>query len=880
MMISKKNLIFLVFGLFPLLSFGQREAANWYFGNNAGLTFNSGRPEVLLDGQLSTIEGCESISDADGNLLFYLDGNFVWNRRHEIMPNGSDLLGSFSSTQAAVVVPHPTQDNLYFIFTADAANNYEGGGSGSGFNYSVVNMNLDGGFGDVTEINTNLLPTGSEKVTAVFNSESDVTWVITHYLDAIYAYKVDATGIDRTPVKTIIGPVISDPKNTRGGIKAAPDGSKIAIAHLQFYPEKSGSLYVYDFDETTGRVSNQVLVGTELLYYGIEFSPDSNLLYSSGRFQDPDTGLSTDAVINQYDLSVPDIGSSRFTIGRIENFIPTDLGGSLQLAIDGKIYYSFPNTKLSVIRTPELRGLDADFRPFSVDLGDRFAIYGLPPFIQSFFESIVDIENFCFGDATEFTIDTDDPINSIFWNFGDPGSGAQNTSTDLEPTHIFSAPGVYTVTLEVDFVDRANKTFIEFVEISAIPEVNEDVTLVQCDIDGVEDLRTRFNLTEVSEDLIVTEGDFTINFFETETDALNNVNRLDPIGYQNTASPQTLWVRVFENADCFTLTTITLEVEPMANAGDITIAACNKSENPIEVEIPLSEFDVVLEAIYPDANISYFDNQEDALLELNPFVEIYEESPFFPTELYYRIENGNDCAFIGHIIVEVFTSPKLDPQEVILCENQEEISISPGAGFFSYEWANGATTESITVTEAGAYEVTVFNGLDCSDTTTITVTSGSLPEDFSVTIDDFQTNNKIIFNAPSDAGLRFSIDGGISLQPRTRYENLSPGVYELQVWESLCLLYEEVVLVGGAPRYFTPNNDGYHDVWQITGGAREPGARVFIFDRYGKLLTQMSVQDSGWDGTFNGQPLPSSDYWYRLVLADGREVRGHFTLKR
>ena len=85
-----------------------------------------------------------------------------------------------------------------------------------------------------------------------------------------------------------------------------------------------------------------------------------------------------------------------------------------------------------------------------------------------------------------------------------------------------------------------------------------------------------------------------------------------------------------------------------------------------------------------------------------------------------------------------------------------------------------------------------------------------------------------------------------------------------------------------APNTFTPNNDGYHDTWQILGVSSQfqPLTKIKIFNRYGKLLKELSPISSGWDGTFNGKVLPNDDYWFSAKLQDGREFVNHFTLKR
>ena len=116
----------------------QKEANIWYFGNNAGIDFNSGVPVPLLDGQLDHVEGSASIADVNGNLLFYTDGITVYNRNHQIMPNGSGLLGDDTATNSALIVPKPNDPEKYYIFTADRTNKPDG------VNYSELDISLDG----------------------------------------------------------------------------------------------------------------------------------------------------------------------------------------------------------------------------------------------------------------------------------------------------------------------------------------------------------------------------------------------------------------------------------------------------------------------------------------------------------------------------------------------------------------------------------------------------------------------------------------------------------------------------------------------------------------------------------------------------------------
>ena len=162
-----------------LLSFSstqaQNEAAIWYFGFNAGLDFNSGAPVALTNGMLSTNEGCSTISNSNGQLLFYTDGIRVWDKSHNVMPNGTGLFGNPSSTQSGIIVPKPNNPNLYYIFTIDD----EAGPNG--LRYSEVDLTLNGGNGDVNANKNILLTTPTaEKISAIEHANGNDIWVITH----------------------------------------------------------------------------------------------------------------------------------------------------------------------------------------------------------------------------------------------------------------------------------------------------------------------------------------------------------------------------------------------------------------------------------------------------------------------------------------------------------------------------------------------------------------------------------------------------------------------------------------------------------------------------------------------------------------------------
>ena len=169
-------ILFLLFNL--SLVYAQREAGIWYFGNEAGLDFNSGSPVALTNGKLITNEGCSTISDFNGNLLFYSDGTTVWSSNHSVMQNGQGLLGNASSTQSAIIVPHPGNPDHYFLFTVGT----EVGGGVSGFNYYLVDVSMNNGLGKVIQGPVDLAQgrswEWSEKVAAINGDDCTTFWVV------------------------------------------------------------------------------------------------------------------------------------------------------------------------------------------------------------------------------------------------------------------------------------------------------------------------------------------------------------------------------------------------------------------------------------------------------------------------------------------------------------------------------------------------------------------------------------------------------------------------------------------------------------------------------------------------------------------------------
>jgi hypothetical protein len=189
--ILQKALCAILFLLCAVSVTAQGEGNWWYFGDSAGIDFNSGSPVVVNNGQLDTEEGCSAISDSSGNLLFYTDGVTVYNRNHVAMLNGTGLLGNSSSANSAVVIPNSANPNIYYIFTTDAVFL-----PNVGLHYSEVDMSLDGGLGGITSTkNINLENSSTEHLSAIQGTTAGEFWVVSHRVlnNEFVAYKVTGT---------------------------------------------------------------------------------------------------------------------------------------------------------------------------------------------------------------------------------------------------------------------------------------------------------------------------------------------------------------------------------------------------------------------------------------------------------------------------------------------------------------------------------------------------------------------------------------------------------------------------------------------------------------------------------------------------------------
>jgi len=630
---------------------------NWQFGFKAGLDFSSGIAVPTNSSQMNQLEGCASMSDANGQLVFYSDGITVWNAQHTIMPNGTGLFGHFSSSQSGMIIPFPNDPKRYYLFTVDHV------GGNKGLCYSIINMDLAGGLGDVEQKNIQLVNPTLEKVTSVDHCNGKDVWVITHKKnsDEYYAYLVTANGIN--------SPVISHSGRSTavslGYLKASPDGTRIAAAHY------GAGLDLLDFNSVTGVISNRkaILDGppNKQLPYGIEFSSNSKLLYvTKGRLPAPGGMFRYD--ISQFsflDSSLTKIQSSIVELDADSSLFPGIIFSGLQLAPDGKIYmsmYGLPS--LGVINKPNTPGPGCNYsRNGLVLAAPAWCGFGLPDFNQSYFKGTFDYITSCTTKNVSFYSTKPGNAISSKWDFGDPASGINNISTIDSPIHIFSGPGIYEVKLITDLgcrYDTMKKTIkVDPVIVSLGPDTiicDNTPYIISPQIQGTGSYLWQDNST--SPTYTVTQSG--LYWLEVKNDLTGCIMR-DSIQ-------------------------LTYSIKPSINLGDDSFL-CEGSS-------------LLLDASNPGASYTWQDNSH------NQTFLVRNAGTYFVTVNLAGCKSSDTVVIQGKYLPRVYAG-----NDTTICTGMT-LMLTPtftNTGNAGFQWSTGETTPNIRITRPGFYSIEVRN---------------------------------------------------------------------------------------------------------------------------------------------------------------------------
>lgn len=993
----RKLWILLILSSISLHVHAQKQASNWFFGERAGLVFGGcGNPPTAISGQLNTKEGSTSISDEDGNLLFYTDGITVYDKNDNLLQNGDNLFGNPSSAQSAIIVPKPGDPNIYYIFTVDTV--VQEDQTSNGFNYSEVDISLNNGLGGVISKNNNLLRFSSEKITSTFkNPDGSKIWVITFAstdgnTDSVYVgndtyspaayntfhvFEIDNNGINTNSIKSSSG--VGNIGDRRGYLKISPDGKKLVCANT------SSGTHLYDFDVETGQVFNPVtlnLVDTSTgnwastnQGYGLEFSSNSKYLYVTAW---NGSGTSSErSILYQFDLS--DANLPREIIDRQNNLFR----GALQLGPDGKIYramsesYDIGLPYLGVINSPNEKGINCDYIPQGVNLANgTLSTQGLPPFIQSYFYNTIDVfidntkkESSALCNNDIFKLDLGNDLLTTFpnvicnWYFNNISIPGNTVFQDN-----LTQPGVYRV--EIDPNDGIGCSYSREIEITfdPLPEVF-DHEIAQCATIG--NTKSVFSFPDTLPDpdtlpyydylQMTCNGDpiciqnilnnpLELEYFE---DNMANMPITNLTNYESEA--KTIWIRTrntsTESQCASDLVPLTLTINPLGDLNTDTtalvIAECNINDNDPDgnargafdlnkIEIKEKLVDNTAFGLDPslinDYNYSFYEVLEDAQLRNSNAIDITSTYLSKAKDIYIRVDDlssGSGCVGISKInlkIEEGENAKDYSNSDLVVCKTFDDISKSSitlqaienldSDTDYYFEWFDGSgniiydgINNSVTINLAGTYTYTIYKthladkknyayDITCETSGSVTINPSEIAvfdtPAFETT--DGKDYNSITVYVNGDGIYEFALYEIINgdeykiedYQTSNIFNNIQAGNFRVYVRDTKypedidvgCGVTEDLVSIIGFPKFFTPRKNGKHDFWQIKGAGLQPDSRVEIYDRYGKLIQELSPNMQGWDGTYKGNPMPANDYWFKALLQDGRVIYDHFSLVR
>ena len=894
----KKFVIFLLL-IYSLSLVSQTRTDLWYFGKNAGIHINPITKEltVLENGNIFAPANSSIATSSNGELAFYTNGSVVTNNLHQFINTNRGIGGEFDKAQTSLIIPKQNHPNLYYLITArdkPSPNIFDP--VSPGLYFSEIDANTQ----NFTRKRTQILDLPVKKITAVHHTNGKDIWMVTigmHIFEnsttpsrAFYSIKVTENGLEEPIITKIVGNNL--PLN--GSFKISPDGTKIAFASLE------DGIFVYNFNTFDGSISNSLNIPKinpikTYKVFGIEFSKNTNYLYTSSEFED---GTS---FIHQYDLTFNNIQRKFTPIFQSTN---KNNYGALQLAIDGKIYHSinFGNSltefgnHLGVINNPEKEGVNANYVHNAINLGKGNSFKSLPNFIQSYFNTTIKTTKGCVNLPTTFEAKSYTEINDVSWNFGDG-----TISNEIHPKHIYTSTGIFLVSAIISYDNQKVKIEKE-IEIFPLPTIINNSKLVQCTINNIS--QTAFNLENINAKVTLNSIDKRFTYFENKADAISGSNKIStPTNYKINGTKQELFVRVIDANDCYSIANFFIETTSPVIETFNNIYACNDSNNEGTFDLSEKKNEIINQLnLTANSELNLYPTALDAQLKQNSIDHNYKT---ITTTIWARIDSNTGCGSISPIKLIVNSLPDLsninDNYNICyLSEFHSPLILDANISNEQFEWKNSngrvlSNQRLFQVQFPGTYTVNVkktANNILCKNSKTFVVKLYSSPvfENISILTEELKTNVSVVISGTST--YNFSLDNKIFTGNSTSYlfKDVSPGIRTIYVKDANNCeppIKKEITILN-FPMSFTPNDDGINDRWNIIGGTKEyfKTVSVHIFDRLGNLLYTINNQnrDYGWDGNSRGIKLPSNDYWFTAVLEDNNgniiKKTGHFSLLR
>ncbi len=525
-------------------------------------------------------------------------------------------------------------------------------------------------------------------------------------------------------------------------------------------------------------------------------------------------------------------------------------------------------------------------------------------------------------DSTLTLCPTDDSVDLFTILGGTPDNGGTWAPALTSGTGVYNPiidpPGLYTYIVNALSPCPTDSAEV-IITLNNIPNALQPDDLISCDVGG--DNVEAFNLEQQTSFITADDINYRATYHINQLDADNGTNRLvSP--YNNIANPQTIYTRVEDiNSGCINTTInfdLILDDTVIANPDfyelcDDNLETDNNTSNDTTTFNLQSRNPIILGPTQSniDYTVTYYLTQNDADNSLNSLPSNYENT-INPQILFVRVENNTTACFAtSQMQLKVNPLPlfSLEDKYVLCIDNNGEIILpSPiidtelNNNDYTFEWyldsvlLVGETNSTITPLQTGAYSVIVTNNITGCSSTGDTIVIESTPptleaQQVSIT---FIENNSVLAiatnNSNTIAFFEFSLDNGPWLSNSSNnntytFENVPAGEHIITVRDANGCgeTSASIILLDFIP-YFTPNGDGFHDTWNIIGIENQPDAVIYIFNRYGKLLKELSPTGLGWDGTYNNYVLPSSDYWFSLDYKDPntnkqKNFKSHFTLK-
>lgn len=700
-------------------------ADNWAFPFHNGLNFSIGiavndTSACPTNANGGLTQGTSAISDLQGNLILYSNGDSAWNGQHDVIQGGAGLAGSEEATQSSIIVPFPSNTDRYYLFTMDD------NGAGNGLTYYLVDMSFNSGAGIVFP-GTQLSAQMTEKLCAVKHANDYEYWVISHQFesDSFLVFHVDSFGLNPQPIVSQIGQLHSGNSNApMGQMKVSPDGSKIAIAGFQ-----GGHIELFSFDNETGIVSAPLMLESYLqnFPFGVEFSPDSRKLYYAQRFS-----AFPSARLYQYDLDHLDTNcllDSKFQLAALnESAVPSNM----QLANNGKIYltlnFAYYYDTLSVINEPNLYGPDADYVEHGLKV-DSTISEGLPNFVSTFLSDGIHVVfgTTCEGSPTQMFPEDTIELDSVRWNFGDGGA----TSVQLESSHTYITNDTFLITL----YSYRGSTVDTFFRNVVIWDVDENLLGNDTSICGSNPL--------------TLNGEWHGACIEWSTGATSDTISVNTEGYY--------WLDV-KYQSCFWRDTIYVEAvtgPPVFTLGNDT-SVCNVFDFTIDPNLPNtfytwqngsndSTFAVSATGIYSLTATNSCGSSTDSLVvtvntTAQPNLNFPEDTTICDTAIFnldvtfdnasylwsdgsnnpiflidtdgiYWVRVSNVCDTVSDTIqvaFDLFIVTDLDEQSLI-CTELDTIELFATKGLDTVSWSNGSSAHKLQITNPGNYWYSITN---------------------------------------------------------------------------------------------------------------------------------------------------------------------------